>query len=111
MALITFFLFACLGFGSFGFNRFYLSWTFVISDSNVSELYAGTIFRLLSNEVSRANVREAYFLVVDAGEESKSVNWLSTLWQSLLEVGADRKTLIVAVGGGVIGDLAGFVFR
>ena len=80
----------------------------VISDSNVSELYAGTIFRLLSNEVSRANVREAYFLVVDAGEESKSVDWLSTLWQSLLEVGADRKTLIVAVGGGVIGDLAGF---
>ena len=40
MALITFFLFACLGFGYFGFNRFCLSWAFVISDSNVCSTVA-----------------------------------------------------------------------
>lgn len=80
----------------------------VITDSNVSDLYARTVFNLLSNEISRANIREAYFLVVDAGEGSKSVEWLTTLWESLLDIGADRKTLVVAVGGGVIGDLAGF---
>ena len=31
------------------------------------------------------------------------------LWQGLLELGADRKTVVVAVGGGVVGDLAGFI--
>jgi 3-dehydroquinate synthase len=47
-------------------------------------------------------------LVVEAGETSKSVEVADHLWQKLLELGADRKTAIVAVGGGVIGDLAGF---
>ena len=31
------------------------------------------------------------------------------LWQGFLELGADRKTVVVAVGGGVVGDLAGFI--
>ena len=48
-------------------------------------------------------------LVVESGEQSKSVAEADRLWRKLLELGADRKTLIVAVGGGVVGDLAGFV--
>jgi 3-dehydroquinate synthase len=48
-------------------------------------------------------------LVVEAGEQSKSVESAAGLWNKLLELGADRKTLVVAVGGGVVGDLAGFV--
>lgn len=48
-------------------------------------------------------------VVIEPGEASKSVEMADSLWQNLLDLGADRKTVIVAVGGGVIGDLAGFV--
>ncbi len=44
-----------------------------------------------------------------AGESQKSLTTVSYLYDQLAEAGADRKTLVVAVGGGVIGDLAGFV--
>ena len=46
---------------------------------------------------------------VPPGESSKSVAQAERLWQFLVELGADRQTLLVAVGGGVVGDLAGFV--
>lgn len=45
---------------------------------------------------------------VPCGEESKSILQVEHLWKRLLQCGADRKSLIIAVGGGVIGDLAGF---
>jgi 3-dehydroquinate synthase len=47
-------------------------------------------------------------LAVPAGEHSKSAEMAEVLWNGLLELGADRRTVVVAVGGGVIGDLAGF---
>ena len=52
---------------------------------------------------------EVDLLVVEAGEQSKSIEVAADLWNKLLELGTDRKTAIVAVGGGVVGDLAGFV--
>lgn len=48
-------------------------------------------------------------LAVPSGERSKSIGQATRLWDDLLQLGADRKTVIVAVGGGVVGDLAGFV--
>ena len=48
-------------------------------------------------------------LVVEEGEPTKSVAVADLLWQKLLDLGADRKTVVVAAGGGVVGDLAGFV--
>ena len=45
----------------------------------------------------------------EPGEESKSVDVAAGLWEGLLELGADRKTVVAAVGGGVVGDLAGFI--
>jgi 3-dehydroquinate synthase len=48
-------------------------------------------------------------LIVSAGEQTKSISSADALWSQLLEVGTDRKSTIVAVGGGVVGDLAGFV--
>ncbi|HEV3137702.1 MAG TPA: 3-dehydroquinate synthase [Pirellulales bacterium] len=48
-------------------------------------------------------------LIVEAGEQSKSIDAAAGLWDQLLELGADRNSVIVAVGGGVVGDLAGFV--
>lgn len=43
-----------------------------------------------------------------AGESTKSAAWLGRLWEQLAEQGVDRSGAIIAVGGGVVGDLAGF---
>jgi len=48
-------------------------------------------------------------LSFDPGESIKSPESACKFWETLLEYGADRKAVIVAVGGGVIGDLGGFV--
>lgn len=45
---------------------------------------------------------------IPSGEASKSVEQLSRLWHWMLDCRADRRSVVVAVGGGVIGDLAGF---
>lgn len=47
-------------------------------------------------------------LPVASGEKSKSVSVLDALWQQMLEEHADRGSVVIAVGGGVVGDLAGF---
>lgn len=49
------------------------------------------------------------WLVVPAGEDSKCLAVASHLWSRLCELGADRGTAILAVGGGMVADLAGFV--
>lgn len=45
---------------------------------------------------------------VPSGETSKSTGELERIWEAMLAAGADRKSVVVALGGGVIGDLAGF---
>jgi 3-dehydroquinate synthase len=52
---------------------------------------------------------EAATVVLPAGEATKSLAHASRVYDELVARGADRHTLIVALGGGVIGDLAGFV--
>ena len=47
-------------------------------------------------------------LELEPGEKTKSVNNLSAVWDALIAAKADRRTVVIAVGGGVIGDLAGF---
>ncbi len=48
-------------------------------------------------------------LHVPSGERQKSVRRAAALWGALLAAGADRGAVLIAFGGGVIGDLAGFV--
>ncbi|WP_240906911.1 3-dehydroquinate synthase [Paludisphaera rhizosphaerae] len=52
---------------------------------------------------------EATTAVVPHGEASKGLTTAATLYEKLVAMAADRHTLVVAVGGGVIGDLGGFV--
>jgi 3-dehydroquinate synthase len=74
----------------------------VVSDSNT----------IPHGRAVEAALRESGFrsglATVPAGEESKSQTELSRLYDALYELAADRNTLVVAVGGGVVGDLAGF---
>jgi 3-dehydroquinate synthase len=48
-------------------------------------------------------------MIVPAGEEHKNLGTVELLWRSCLEAGLDRKSTLVGLGGGVVGDMAGFV--
>jgi 3-dehydroquinate synthase len=76
----------------------------IITDVRVEKPHAVAVAGSLSGAGIQVDV-----LLVDEGENSKSIAVADMLWQKLLKLGADRKTAIVAVGGGVVGDLAGFV--
>jgi len=75
----------------------------VISDSNVAPIYGAKVEALLA-PVAHQVVR----IVVPAGEASKCWQQLDAIHDRMLEARLDRKSLIVALGGGVVGDLAGF---
>jgi 3-dehydroquinate synthase len=74
----------------------------LITDTNVID-HA----RRISDSFAREKIRSS-ILTVPPGEASKSVEQVARLWNELLAAGADRKSVVVAVGGGVVGDLAGF---
>jgi 3-dehydroquinate synthase len=76
----------------------------LITDNVVDELYADAAGDRLVEEGWEVDV-----LVVDAGETSKCVEVADDLWNALLAEGADRGSIVVAIGGGVVGDLGGFV--
>lgn len=76
---------------------------FIIADEHVSS-HASSIAMVLQG--AEFEVETA---VVPPGETQKSLAATEALYSRLLDAGADRHTLVVPVGGGVIGDLAGFV--
>jgi 3-dehydroquinate synthase len=78
--------------------------TIIITDSNVAELYLDSVVDALEGLGCEVAALEA-----EPGEPSKAPEVAAELWEELLDHGADRKTVIVALGGGVVGDLAGFV--
>lgn len=55
------------------------------------------------------SLHEAQVLEVEPGEASKSPEVSRKLWEALGELGADRRSLLINLGGGVVGDLGGFV--
>ena len=76
---------------------------FVVTDSNVAPLYLDRV---------RAGLEGAGFRVavhtVPAGEGSKCAARLAQLWEAMMDAGLTRTDGVVALGGGVVGDLAGF---
>lgn len=75
----------------------------VVSDSNVARLYGEAVVRSLTS--AGWSVES---IVIPAGEQSKSLTQLESVLHKALTAGVDRSSPIVAVGGGVVGDLAGF---
>lgn len=76
---------------------------FVVTDSNVAPLY----LRRLEESLKQAGYQVAS-MTVPAGEASKCVEQLSALWEAMMSFGLTRTDAVVALGGGVVGDLAGF---
>ena len=75
----------------------------IISDDHVYPLYGDRLETQLSQKY------EVHHIVVKSGEASKSFETLTQIYKQLLTFPMTRSDLIVALGGGVIGDLAGFV--
>ncbi len=75
----------------------------VISDTNVAPLYAERLIKALTNCSF-----EPFLVTVPAGESSKSMEMLEFLYGELLKHRMTRSDLIIALGGGVVGDLTGF---
>lgn len=71
----------------------------IVTDSGVPEAYA----RRVADQC-----RDARIITVPQGEASKSLKILETVLRQMLDFGMGRGDLVVAVGGGVVGDLAGF---
>lgn len=76
----------------------------VITDSEVGKKYLEIVekgFRVAGYQVDS--------LVIPAGEESKSLEQVTKIYDRLLELGVNRKGGLAALGGGVVGDVTGFV--
>src|SRR6056297_1815673 len=77
---------------------------FIVTDDHVLQPHANAVKKSLADVQAEVRV-----VCVKAGEASKSLTEMSELLDELVDFKADRRTVVVAVGGGVIGDLAGFV--
>jgi 3-dehydroquinate synthase len=75
----------------------------VLTDGTISRLYGDPVAKSLTSagfDVTEVRVPE--------GEQAKSLDVLRDIWDRLLEAGCDRTSTVVAVGGGAVGDVAGF---
>ena len=75
----------------------------IITDSNVGPLYADAVKDLINPIASKVII-----LVIPAGEEHKKLEEIENLYEGLIAGHFDRHDLILALGGGVTGDMAGF---
>lgn len=75
----------------------------VITDSNVSKLYLDEVTDKLSKITDKV-----YSFVIPAGEDNKNLKEIEKVYEFLIENKFDRHDLLVALGGGVVGDMVGF---
>ncbi len=75
----------------------------LVSDENVGKLYAGAAVDSL-----RTAGFEVFTILVAPGEANKTIHTIATLWDQMLSHGMGRDGLVLALGGGVVSDLAGF---
>ena len=75
----------------------------IVTDTNVEKLYAGEVNALLNDAGYDCSV-----YAFSAGEENKNMDAILGICGACVENGLDRKSMILALGGGVVGDMAGF---
>ena len=76
----------------------------IITDSNVRPLYAEELLNQLQDKCMKASI-----FSFEAGEASKTLDTAKEAYKALIAEGFDRKDLLLAVGGGVVGDVTGYV--
>lgn len=75
----------------------------IVSDSNISSIYGGELEDILKERCAKL-----VHFVFPAGEEHKNLATVSKLYEFLIKNHFDRKDMLIALGGGVTGDLTGF---
>jgi 3-dehydroquinate synthase len=78
---------------------------FIISDSNVFPLYGEQVIAKLKQ--SKGIISPQF--IFPAGESAKTLSTVEQIYHVALKCGLDRSSVIIALGGGVVGDIAGFV--
>lgn len=76
---------------------------YIMTDSNVAPLYLDKVSKVLSNDFDVKSI------ILPAGEATKSFDGYKEACEKLIDAGVRRNELLIALGGGVIGDLCGFV--
>ncbi|MFZ4671161.1 MAG: 3-dehydroquinate synthase [Flavobacterium sp.] len=76
---------------------------FILVDSNTNEL---CLLRFLSFLATDKSIE---IIEIEAGESEKNINTCLEIWTILTELGGDRKSILINIGGGVITDIGGFV--
>ena len=76
----------------------------IVTDSNVRTLYGEALLEALQDKCLKACM-----FTFEAGEEHKTLDTVKEAYKVLIEEGFDRKDLLLAVGGGVVGDVTGYV--
>lgn len=76
----------------------------IVTDSNVDKLYGEELKSLLNGKCLKVSK-----YVFPAGEEHKNLDVVREVYKHLIEEGFDRKDMLLALGGGVVGDLTGYV--
>lgn len=76
----------------------------IITDTNVLEIYAEPIYKMLVEKGYKADL-----FIIQAGEKSKTRETKSKIEDAMLEKGYRRDCAVIAVGGGVVSDLGGFL--
>ena len=75
----------------------------IVTDEHVARFHAEGLMTSLGNAGFTPKL-----IMIPAGEASKNLDTVQKLWDGFLEHGLDRKSTVIALGGGVIGDMAGF---
>ena len=75
----------------------------IVSDSNVAKIYSNKIEQILKPQYP-----QVFSFVFDAGEQSKNMDTVQKLYEHLIINKFDRHDFLIALGGGVVGDLTGF---
>jgi 3-dehydroquinate synthase len=75
----------------------------IVTDENVAAIYLPRALDYLQEEGYLANP-----VIIPPGEANKTIGTISNIWKQFLEIGVERASTVVALGGGVVGDLAGF---
>jgi 3-dehydroquinate synthase len=90
--------------GQYARKCFPLEGCAIVSDSNVAPLFADRIKKSLTSAGFRATL-----ITIPAGEKSKTLEQASTICDRMIAGGLDRKSFVIGLGGGMIGDISGFV--
>ena len=72
----------------------------IVTDENISKLHLEKVKQVLGAEINS--------IIIPAGEDQKNLATISLLWKAFLENGLDRKSTVIALGGGVVSDMTGF---